>query len=250
MATLELGDRRAVGDAVADESGSARLERDRDHGRHVAQLVSFTLARDRSADVGGDDLGLRSGDAGHVAVGVGDIAEGEDLVLAVDAQVVDADVAALVAAVLERSALQVVAVRALAEGSEPDVGDQLVAIVRGDWRSARGSRAERLAARSTRHRGAAQLESTELAPQLVTQLLVVGTREDVRRDVGDRHLLVGEERLALPGELQPGRTGADNQCAVGRQRVMRRAETGPGGGDVGPRGSWPGTDRTPVASTR
>jgi hypothetical protein len=50
--------------------------------------------------VGRDDTGLGAGDARHVAVGVGDVAEGERLGLADDAQVlVDADVGSLVAAV-------------------------------------------------------------------------------------------------------------------------------------------------------
>ena len=102
----------------------------------------------------------------------------------------------------------------------------------GDRGEGRGRGAGQLAQRGAE----AQLDSeiVELAAQLVAQLLVVGTREDVRRDVGDRHLLVGEEGLDLPGELQPGRTGADDQRAVGgEQRLMGRAEAGSGGGDVG-----------------
>jgi hypothetical protein len=49
-----------------------------------------------------------------------------------------------------------------------------------------------------------------LAAQLVAQGLVVGTDEDVVGDVGDRDVLVGEERLDLAGELEAGRTGADD----------------------------------------
>jgi hypothetical protein len=91
--------------------------------------------------VGRDDTGLGAGDARHVAVGVGDVAEGERLGLADDAQVlVDADVASLVAAVRQRSAFEVLGVGSHAEGAKPDVGGELAAVRGGDgdWSERRG----------------------------------------------------------------------------------------------------------------
>jgi hypothetical protein len=54
--------------------------------------------------------------------------------------IVDAQVAAFVAAVFERSAIEVLAVRPYAEGSEPDVGDELVELAAQLVRAAAGRR--------------------------------------------------------------------------------------------------------------
>jgi hypothetical protein len=65
----------------------------------IARADELPRAGDERADVGRDDARLGVGDARHVAIGVGEVAEGEGMGLADDAQMlVDADVAALVAA--------------------------------------------------------------------------------------------------------------------------------------------------------
>jgi hypothetical protein len=250
---LDVADCGGVGEAVAEEAGSALgSERDRDHGWE--RLVAGELARagDERADVGRDDAGLGVGDARHVAVGVGEVAEGEGVGLADDAQVlVDADVAAFVAAVRQCSALEVLAVGPHAEGAKPDVGDELAAVGGGD--GDRGERRGRSAGQLGERGAQSQLdaERVELAAQLVAQGLVVGTDEDVVGDVGDRDVLIGEERLDLAGELEAGRAGTDDQRAVGgEQRLVGGAVPRFGGGDVGFLGlgrEWIGG---PVASTR
>ena len=70
-------------------------------------------------------------------------------------------------------------------------------------------------------------ELVELAAQLVAQRLVVRARQDVRRDVGDRHMLVGEERLDLAGELEPGGPGADDQHPMRRRAAPRAPPAAP-----------------------
>jgi hypothetical protein len=101
VAALEVGDRSGVGDAVAEEAGSGLgSERDRDHGWERLVAGERRCAGDQRADVGRHHTGLGVGDTRRVAVGVGEVADGEGVGLAGDAQVlVDADVAALVAAV-------------------------------------------------------------------------------------------------------------------------------------------------------
>ena len=123
--------------------------------------------------------------------------------LADDAQMlVDADVAALVAAAMQRSALEVLAVRPHAEGAEPDVGDELAAVCGRD--GDRGERRGRSAGQLGDRRAQPQLdvERIELAAQLVPQGLVVGAVEDVLGDVGDRDVLDREERLDLAGRAR------------------------------------------------
>jgi hypothetical protein len=77
---------------------------------------------------------------------------------------------------------------------------------------------------------------------VVAEALVVGPAEDVLGDVGDRDVLVGEERLDLTGELDADWTSADDQSAVGcEQRLVGGAVPGAGGGDEG--ASLPPGDR-------
>ena len=117
-------------------------------------------------------------------------------------------------------AAEVVADWRQAVAAKPDVGLDRAAGRRRDREGAEGDRrALRLRAeRFAEHELDASL--LELTANLVPELLLVGSREDLGLGLEDRDPLLGPAVADLAGELEPGRPGADDQHSLRLRQLL------------------------------
>jgi hypothetical protein len=179
------------------------------------------VASELCLDVPRHDRGVLHRVGRHFGVGeVGYVADGVDVVVALDVQVLGDRDHSLVGQRRQMSVRQIAGVDLDAECAEPDVGNDLLTSVGGD------DKAGGLAGRYRRQCGqaSAQPQFDAALVELMVQAVAYLGQEPGKQSVGpvdDDHALVRPDVLDLAGQLQADRAGAEDQVIAPLMNKIR-----------------------------